>query len=1620
MYTGQYRNGVSADASGIVVTDTKGYQAHIRPDGSVDFTDNSGNRLKITRGEATVGHSSGSSSVEVSNSGRVTLTAKVGGGEVKVVAQINSDGTLSVSEVRMHKTLLKVGNAILGVKAGVEMVWKPGEGWSVGKFGEEPIILGLELSEIAEIAASGVENSALGEMLSSTDDYIDDVLNGEFGAGSRLDWMKYRNSKIDPDVNKSFDYAMSATSPIVLDLDGDGIETIGANGSVLFDHDGDGHKHGTGWVESDDGLLALDVNGNGVIDSGKELFGEHTILNGGAKAENGFAAMQGIDSNSDGILDSGDAAWVDLRVWRDLNSDGVSDSGELFTLDELGVKSISTGSTGTRRSLGNGNYIDGDGGFDWESGVGSGPGRLADVYFENNNFYREFGDEVDIPLELMYLPDMTGSGAVRDLKQAAAVDSNLADILLNYSSVSSASEQKSLLDKLVSAWAESAEFRTFDERVSDLGIGKDYRVEFRYSWEIEVDAAGAGGGGGGGASSGVAGAGVSYAEGLKKKELLDMVKALEVFNGEYFFDFTPASTEENDSGEVGGAYRAGNQGRSFSGARVTDTGPFYVTERSFNFGPNQEREIRSAYSSLINSVYNGLLMQTRLQSYVDIVEIRAGQQPVEFEYDAVWERLEEVASINVENAFYDLVDLDKNQFFLGSANQAVVHERLLGFIQLLPEDALTEYQSLIGKIVVAGSVYDDEIIGGSDNEVIYAGGGADSVSGGAGDDAIYGDAGNDVLDGGNGSNHLYGGDGDDILRVAANANSDKNILAGGKGDDTLHGSLLSDTYLFDLGDGTDTIVEVKGTSYNHTDVLRFGVGINPDDIQLRRSGADLIFSHVNGTDSMTLQGAFSSETASAVLQTHTRIEAIEFEGGPSFTWTEFVAGRLAQHGTDAGDILFGHNGNDAIYAGAGNDVLDGGNGSNHLYGGDGDDILRVAANANSDKNILAGGKGDDTLHGSLLSDTYLFDLGDGTDTIVEVKGTSYNHTDVLRFGVGINPDDIQLRRSGADLIFSHVNGTDSMTLQGAFSSETASAVLQTHTRIEAIEFEGGPSFTWTEFVAGRLAQHGTDAGDILFGHNGNDAIYAGAGNDVLDGGNGSNHLYGGDGDDILRVAANANSDKNILAGGKGDDTLHGSLLSDTYLFDLGDGTDTIVEAEGRRYNHTDVLRFGVGINPDDIQLRRSGADLIFSHVNGTDSMTLQGAFSSETASAVLQTHTRIEAIEFEGGPSFTWTEFVAGRLAQHGTDAGDILFGHNGNDAIYAGAGNDVLDGGNGSNHLYGGDGDDILRVAANANSDKNILAGGKGDDTLHGSLLSDTYLFDLGDGTDTIVEAEGRRYNHTDVLRFGVGINPDDIQLRRSGADLIFSHVNGTDSMTLQGAFSSETASAVLQTHTRIEAIEFEGGPSFTWTEFVAGRLAQHGTDAGDILFGHNGNDAIYAGAGNDVLDGGNGSNHLYGGDGDDILRVAANANSDKNILAGGKGDDTLHGSLLSDTYLFDLGDGTDTIVEAEGRRYNHTDVLRFGEGVSADIVWFEREGSDLHVDLLGSNDGLVIKEWYGSTPKSVEQFQLADGRALHANQVDSLVSAMASFGVPAGGESSLTPVQREQLDIVIAASWQ
>jgi hypothetical protein len=108
----------------------------------------------------------------------------------------------------------------------------------------------------------------------------------------------------------------------------------------VFDFLGNGEAIQMAWTDGTDGFLVLDRNGDGMITTGAEMFGDYTPMSDGTVAKDGFEALRDLDSNTDGLFDAQDKLFDMVQVWVDANHDGISDAGELKGLKELGVKAI--------------------------------------------------------------------------------------------------------------------------------------------------------------------------------------------------------------------------------------------------------------------------------------------------------------------------------------------------------------------------------------------------------------------------------------------------------------------------------------------------------------------------------------------------------------------------------------------------------------------------------------------------------------------------------------------------------------------------------------------------------------------------------------------------------------------------------------------------------------------------------------------------------------------------------------------------------------------------------------------------------------------------------------------------------------------------------------------------------------------------------------------------------------------------------------------------------------------------------------------------------------------------------------------------------------------------------
>ena len=152
----------------------------------------------------------------------------------------------------------------------------------------------------------------------------------------------------------------NTASPIIIDVDRNGYHLTSVDDGVLFDIDGDGSLDRVGWTraESEDAFLALDRNGNGRIDDGRELFGNYTPAHPGLRsftAANGFEALRFLEGPSYGpaerneSLNVRDSAYGKLVLWTDRNHNGLSEPDELQPVSAAGLLEIGTDYKTARR-----------------------------------------------------------------------------------------------------------------------------------------------------------------------------------------------------------------------------------------------------------------------------------------------------------------------------------------------------------------------------------------------------------------------------------------------------------------------------------------------------------------------------------------------------------------------------------------------------------------------------------------------------------------------------------------------------------------------------------------------------------------------------------------------------------------------------------------------------------------------------------------------------------------------------------------------------------------------------------------------------------------------------------------------------------------------------------------------------------------------------------------------------------------------------------------------------------------------------------------------------------------------------------------------------------------------
>ncbi len=144
-------------------------------------------------------------------------------------------------------------------------------------------------------------------------------------------------------------------SPVVFDLDGDGVELLDMDAGVKFDWNSDGELDPTGWVGEDDGFLVYDYDGDGLVTKGNEL----ALKEYDPQATTDLEGLRAFDTNDDGIFSFEDAQWSKFGVWQDKNGNGQTDENEFLTLDEMNITSVELKSDENYREV-EGNIVYGE------------------------------------------------------------------------------------------------------------------------------------------------------------------------------------------------------------------------------------------------------------------------------------------------------------------------------------------------------------------------------------------------------------------------------------------------------------------------------------------------------------------------------------------------------------------------------------------------------------------------------------------------------------------------------------------------------------------------------------------------------------------------------------------------------------------------------------------------------------------------------------------------------------------------------------------------------------------------------------------------------------------------------------------------------------------------------------------------------------------------------------------------------------------------------------------------------------------------------------------------------------------------------------------------------------
>lgn len=1206
----------------------------------------------------------------------------------------------------------------------------------------------------------------------------------------------------------------SLGSPLVIDLDGDGVEVSQLlQHSVFFDIDGDGIRERTAWVSADDGLLVLDRNGNGNIDDSSELFGygrtvsvtfgntsdAHPETGIDREWTSGFDQLAELDSNRDGLIDSSDSAFSALRIWRDLNQDGISTGDELFSLTDAGLKSLDLKSSSVLEHDGS-NLTTERGAAHFVDGTTH---NVDDVWFGFDQQSTQY-DRPPVDAEAAQLPTLAGTGALKDLRTASIEDPALKAMLSDFAALSTdgLATLSSKVEQILWRWA-GVEDSSFTSR----GAYADARhlafyealfdTEFRQftgpnprTWagaEIEEDYQ-------------------LYVRNATARLLLqtDAGKALfpelSVEDGK-FLTLSPGTSSQAVLTRLAADSPASNTfdkiGYWHAVLLVLDCiyASFEDVKASADNG--------SGFKSAVNALLGGLGIDLSYEETVNALVGGTGDD--QFQTKSVPYGLSYGgATVVVGGEGNDDIRLGGNQQVVywgaGQGSDTVVGTPF-SYHEWSFEPHVT--------IKLVGLTADDVVISRGpealSNDIVI-------TIKSTGETLTLRDAVNEaslqntiVFDDGSTAPVLSDGPDGTPLTLVSTPDDDRledftgtNRLDGGAGNDVLIGRDGDDVYVFGRGSGKDQVIDSRGTS----DTIEFGADITPDDLELSRrgtNGQDLVIRILGTGDELVITDQFADTTP--------QIEQFLFADGTLLDAETLASGTVGV--PDSSGRVLGFAGGDELEV----------SGSGAVFNG------------------LGG------------SDTYLVFNEPGSYSIADTGNDNGKDVDTVWF---VNDDlaDVAITRIGTDsFVFSLSSGAEITVSNHGGRIETfgfADKTLSFSDMLsEIIRREQAAGATEIVGTSATDTLEGTDGNDIIHGAGGDDTILGLAGDDVIEGGYDDDIIDGGAGDDHI----NSGGGNDDIRGGTGNDVIVDTYGNTLLRFDLGDGQDIVLNAQ--TYRNSSSVLFGEGIHEGDLQysFEKVNASQYSDDYNfgteqyalrvtigdGSDSLLLIGSELADDLSGFVY-------FQFADGTSIAVQDVLAQLRAA--TDADQLIVGSSGSDVLAGGRGDDVLVGGGA---MYFAEPDEFVY---------NI---GDGNDKIIGNGMTGSTVV-LGDGInpDEVSVTRGGAENQDLILTFTV--TGETLTIQDQFSVSAKAEYNADDNLV-----------GHYETDSYIGTVRFANGVIWTATELLARSLVA--TDGNDHISGSSADETIDGKAGDDVLAGGVGSDtYLFGiGSGHDIINESA-----------------------------------------------------------------------------------------------------------------------------------------------------